>query len=303
MNQQAKKIISDAWHITNNHKILLKYGFLSSLFSILFGGGYLTYQINAFKHSKLFGSESNLAELFSKVGDLIAMYPKSFVYIIVLVIIVILGYFIVPLICSGAMTHLVAKIYKEEKVSHGVYTSITRLLPMIETSAVKGTVKPLSFFTEWSFVIRNLGTGPAKLLSPVLIFLTILGALVLFLFVFTTPLVIVNKNNFSQSMLKSTKLVLRNFGATFSLFLFFLLIELRVVLNVAVIILLPITILAITGLFQSMLLANIGIVLAMIVAVLLITLAAFITGTLSVFSHAIWTIALIEFQKEEIQNA
>lgn len=298
MNLRAKKIVIDAWHITNTHKQLLKYGFISSLLGIVVGGVYVFYQINAFKNSKLFQEQENFG-LYTNLVTFAKNHPQFFFWFLLVAIITFFCYMFVPMICQATITHLVAKIYKGEKPEHGLSTALFRFLPLLETFAVKATVKPQTFFTEWSFVIRNLGPGVAKLLMPVFIIGLFIGVLALFLLIFTTPLVVIKKENFSQSVRDSGKLVIRNLGTTFSLFLIFLLIELRVLLNVAVILFLPVAILAITGLFATLVLKTIGIFVAVFVGIILISLTAFITGTLEVFSTAIWTIAFVEFAKNE----
>lgn len=299
MNTRAKKIVYDAWEITKNGKELLKFGFWPSFFGILVGSAYVFYQIDAFMRSQLFhsGSLINFSQLINTFSAFIQKEPDLFIAAIVLLIIVLIGYFFVPIICSGALVHLIAKIHQGEEASHGLTVGLFRFLPLFEMSAVKSTVKPISFFTEWSFVIRNLGPGQAMLVTPVLGFLVFVGIIILFLFTLTTQLIVIEKADFGRSIASSVKLVISNIGTTFSLFLIIILIELRVILNVAVILFIPIAALWITGIFATIFNA-LGIALAIAVALILVSLTAYITGTLSVFSHAIWTLAYWDFKEK-----
>ena len=297
MNFRAKKITAKAWYLTQSNKQLWKFGFIASLFSILVGGSYIFYQVNAFKNSKIFGGQNSFRNTFSKILEIRETHPQIFYWAFAFACFVFLGYLIIPIFCSGSLTHLIGKIYKKKTAKHGISKAIFQFLPLMEISALKSSLKPISFFTEFSFIIRNIGVNAAKLLAPVLILFLILGIFLLFFFVFTTPLIILEKNNFSESLKNSSKLVLKNMGTTISLFLIFILIELRVVINVLLIVLLPITFLAVSAFFTQIFLQTTGIIIAFIVAILLIILAAFLTGILYVFSHAIWTIACIEFNE------
>lgn len=304
MNARAKKIVYDAWQITNTQKHLLKFGFWPSLFSIIVSGVYIFYQFEAFRHSRLFAPEGkdhiNFSAIFNYVLGFIQSNAEFSIAFVVLAIVILIAYFFVPIICSGALVHLISKIYHGEKPKHGLSTGIFRFLPLFEINAVKGTMKPFAFFTEWSFVIRNIGPGYAWLLTPVLIFFSILGACLLFIFTFTTQFIVLEKAEFAGAIKNSTKMVIKNIFTTFSLFLIFILIELRVLLNIGVILFIPVIIIWITGLFGTLLqLQTTGIFIAATVVFLLIITTAYITGTLFVFGHAIWTLAYLEFQREE----
>ncbi|MCT4592584.1 MAG: hypothetical protein N4A36_04370 [Candidatus Gracilibacteria bacterium] len=299
MQQRAKEIVQKAWEITNNHKYLLKYGFWPSFFGILVGGVYTFYQIQAFMHSPLFSNhKTDYGMIFSHAKDFVSDYPWVFLFLLISTFLVLFCYFIIPVICSGALIHMISKIAQGKKPKEGLTVGLFRFLPMLETSAAKSTMKPVSFFTEWSFVIRNLGPGRAVLVTPFLIFFAFVGIVILFFFALTSQFIVLKNQNFSESIVGSSKFVIRNFKTTFSLFLIFILIELRVILNIAVILFLPVAVFWITGIFADIF-NLIGILIAGVVAFCLITLTALITGTLSVFSHAIWTLAFLEFQSEE----
>jgi hypothetical protein len=296
---KAKRVVAQAWEITNNEKGLIRYGFVASFFSIIGGGAYIAYQVNAFLTSETFGGESNYGELISLASDFLNANQGLIIPLIVLAIIFALGYFIVPILTSGALTKLVAQSYLGEKKEKGIATSFLRFLPLLEVSAVEGTAKPQTIFSEWSFLIRNIGRGAARLFFPLLVFIGIVGIIVIFLFIFTTPFIILRKNNFSQSISNSAKLVIKNFGTTLSLFFIFAIIELRVMLNIFLILFLPLAVVAVTGFFTVFLAQNWGFIIALVVALILIGITSFLTGTLYVFSHAIWTIAFLEFSENE----
>ncbi len=304
MNTRAKNIVYNAWEIVKKERHLIKFGFWPSFFVLIVSGAYIFYQIQAFMHSPLFSSKHiNYTKIFSIVLDFAKSNQGISIAFIITAILVLIAYFFLPIICEGALVHLISNIYHGKESKHGLSTGIFRFLPLFETNVVKGTMKPTSFFTEWSFVIRNLGPGRAWLLTPFLIFFLLIGVVMLFFFAFTSQFIVLEKDSFALSIKNSIKMVIRNIGTTFSLFLIFILIELRVILNIAVILFIPIAVIFISGIFNTLLsMETVAIIIAGIVVLILLVLTAYITGTLSVFANAIWTLAYLEFKKEEQED-
>ena len=287
MNARAKAIVREAWEITTHEKQLLKFGFWPSFFGILVGGTYTFYQIDAFGRSEIFYNKTfiDFSALFSQLVSLMHNNIWLFVGLIALILFIVVSYIFVPIVCTGALVHKISYIHKEKDAK------------LFEMSLLKNGMKPISFFTEWSFIIRNLGVSSAGLLTPFLILFTIIGSILLFLFAFTSQFIVIEKSQFANSIVKSIKLVIQNIGTTFSLFLIIILIELRVILNIAVILFIPIVIFWISGLFATMF--NIlSIVSTSIVVLALVSITAYITGALSVFAHGIWTIAYMDFKEK-----
>ncbi len=299
MNQKAKNIVAEAWNITQNYKGLIKYGFISSLFSLSFGAPYYFYQIYVFSKKAILHEKIAWLNIFEIITNFVQNYQTLSFWLILLAVIIFTGSLIIPMICEGIITYLVYKIKKKEYAEHGIAKTFFNLLHLIEVSGAKKIIKPTSFLILWSFIYRNLGIGFAKLLSPLIILLIIIGFFGSFLFVMTTPLVMINKNIFAKAIKNSSKLVMKNFSTTISLFLIFLFIELRVVLNVLVILFLPFIVVAVTGLFATLLSQTALLILSIIIAIILLFFTAFLTGALTVFSDAIWTIAFLTFAEND----
>lgn len=221
---------------------------------------------------------------------------------ILLLIFILLGWFFVPFLCRGAITHLVSQIKHGKEPQYGFSTALFHFFPLFEMSLLKRGLEPVTFFTEFSFVARNLGIGAGQLVLPVLYFFAVLGLICLFFFNFTTQMIMLRDREFTSSISNSFRMVIANFGKVFKLLLLFFLVELRVLLNVVIVIVLPLFLAGVTGVFASLFSEQVGIIIGGVITFGLVLLTAYLTGILFVFSEAIWTIAYYEFDKAEKEN-
>ncbi|MBI5414086.1 hypothetical protein HZA38_01060 [Candidatus Peregrinibacteria bacterium] len=288
-----KLVIAEAWEITREYKKeLFWYGFIPAFFGVIVGTVYISYQIVSFRHFFL-GDQDQIQyfQIFQNVWDYLKSGNAPLGFIIAGVIIVLLGYIFSPVLCTGSLIFLIERIKKGEPPEKGVPAGLFSFLYIFEYGAIKNAVSPKTFITESSFMLRNLKTGFFVLISPLLGFFMILGIIALFLFAYVPQSIVLQKRGLMPSIGKSTRLSCTYFTETLGLFLLFLLIELRILLNIVIILVLPFVVIGITGLFSSTLLSGVGITITLIVGLVLITITAMISGTLEIFSTAIWTIA------------
>ncbi len=296
-----KLVIAEAWEITRDHnKRLFWYGFIPAFFGMIVGTVYVLYQAVAFRHYFLGEKDKvNYLEIFSRAWDFIFTSQIPTWLIITVAVITLIGYVFFPVFSRGALVFLIEKIIKGEEPEKEIQTGFMRFIPLFEYSAVKNAVDPKSFFTEASFVLRNLGSGLFRLFLIPLIVFSFFGLIALFFFAYVPQIIVLQREGLMTGITRSSKLAFTYFTETLTLFLLFLLIELRVLINIIIILFLPIAVFAISGFFAAKLLTGVGIVLSVIVGLILLTFASLLSGTLEIFSVAIWTIAFHTLTPDE----
>ena len=299
--QNSKKIVARAWNLVIRHrKILFSLGFWPSFFSIFISGFWIFYQIQAFRFSTIFsdGQTHFTFELIAEIWKIVSQNTVIFSVSLVLLLVILIGYFLIPIICRGAIISLISQAAQEKEPKNGIPNSIFNFLQLFELNALKSGMSLKIFFTEFSFAIRNLGIGSITILLPVFSFFALLGILANFLLSFALPAVIIKKQNFSGSIATSTRVVLENIRQTFFLMFIIFLIELRVIFNFLIFLSLPFFFISATGFFATAFSQNLGFFLGGMIFLILAILLAYLTGILFVFSEAIWAIAFLEFSKK-----
>ncbi len=297
----SREIVAEAWHLTIEHRAkLFRYGFVPSFFSILVTAMYVYYQVQAFRYSPLFSDGKEHFQI-AIARDLLGFTTQStlvFSLSLFAVIVLLIGWYFAPMLCRAAIVQLVTQARNGEKVERGFSSSLLRFFPIFQISLLKRSLAPFSFLTEFGFVARNL-TGGIMLIAPLLFFFGVIGLIFLFFASFTTQVIMLKGEGFAGAIKISFQTVLQNFGQTFKIMLLFLFVELRVILNVLIVLFLPIALVGLTGVFASMASQTVGIVIAGLVLLALIFIAAYLTGILFVFSEAMWTIAFLHFSENQ----
>lgn len=293
-----KLVVSQAWDITRQYKRrLFWYGFIPALLGMLVGTVYVLYQVVAFR--EYFYGDVEYREIIEQALGFLLADGTPTLLLIGVVILVLIGYVTVPIFCKCSLVFLVEKILKKEDLEAGVRIGFMRFMPMFEFGALKNAISPTSFLSQISFALRNLG-GFFQLLIPVFVVLMVFGVVGLFFFAYVPQVIVLQRKTLMEAVSASTRLTFRYFSETLRLFLLLLLIELRVLVNIAIILFLPVGIVTIMGLFGSAIwLQGIGILVSGVVGIVLICAAAFISGVLEIFSTAIWTIAFHTLTPDE----
>lgn len=300
--KSAKGIVATAWHITlDNRKKLFKFGFIPSFFSILITGWYIFYQIQAFRHSAFFHAEKNSNEFWMhfafNIWGVIGQNSTTFIFSIIIFLIILGGWFFIPMLCRAAITQMVGQAWRGEPLEKGFSTALLQFFPLFEINATKRALEPISFITELSFVVRHIPQA-IPLLTPLLLFFGVIGIIGLFFLIYTTQIIVLHHANFIEAVKESCSTVLKNFTMTLKILVLFFLVELRIVLNILLILAVPVIIATATGVFATLFSHTIGIVIGVFVFFLLFLLTAYLTGIIFVFSEAILTVAFLELKKD-----
>lgn len=216
---------------------------------------------------------------------------------IVSLIIIFLGWFFTPFLSRAVITCKIARAKTEGDLSSGFRPALLSFFVLLEIAALKHLCDPISFFTEFSFFSRH-ASGLDPITLPLFVFLSGVGILGLFLMLYSDQAVMLQQKTLTGALIESAKTVLQNFIQTCKLLTLFLLVEMRVILNILVILALPVIFGSVTGLFAFFFSEQIGLILTIGTTFGVLVLLSYISGVLFVFSEAIWTVAFLEYQKD-----
>lgn len=209
-----------------------------------------------------------------------------------------LGWFFAQILCRAILTRKISSIWRGEKSEKEVSKTFSGFLPLFEMAILKKVLSPITFFTEFSFLFRYLSQRGDFLFLPFFL-IGVVGIVILFLLSFTTQMIILRGKNTLESVLLSFQLVFSYFWKIFHVFLLFLLVEVRVFLNILLVLLFPMLLIGGTGFFAIFLSEKIGLLLSLCILLFFTVIASYIGGILFVFSEAIWTVAFLRFSEEK----
>ncbi len=300
---KSSEVIKIAWKMTNNEPGLVWYGVIPAFFGTLVGISYLAYQFFAFRTSPFFGAKDlDLDKIKPLVLDFISDHSSLSITFIVAAVIVVILYFILPVLCEGGIIGLVSAIHKKKEVrpGDGIAIGAHHFLKMFEFRAMIGSFGFIYFLTVISLGVRKLGTPPWLL--GLFGFLFIVSFILSFLFIYAQNFIVLENRNLIPSFMGSAKLVVSNFSKTILMWLLIFLISIRVVINVVLIFLIPALIAFVTNFFVSTIALTLGIILAILVSLAVIMLAAYLAGILHVFTTTAWTLTFLELDHHRVEK-
>lgn len=298
-----KEIVHFAWQITKeNKKELFVYGFIPSFFTVLLWFIYISYQLQAFKHSEYFGwEELDYLGVAQSVWAWIVLHPWISTFIIVLAFFSFLMYLFSPVICESALIHGVLQARLGKPISWWLNIAFSKFFPLFEMATLLSPLHFVTFMTEWSFVIRNFWISTWLMVLPILMLVLFAGLLLNFLFAFAQQYIVLENKDMMAWMKLSTKLVLWNIRESFFLWWVMLVIIVRIFFNVLLILLIPLISMVVIQQFVKISIGWIGIWLSIVFVFWLIWMSAYLLAWISVFVSAVWTLAFLNLRKREIE--
>jgi predicted membrane protein len=304
----VRDIVRKAWQVTQVHiKKLIWYGAVPAFFSTVVSSTYLAYQYNAFKQSALFSSQEGLGlvkdiQLFWRM---INTHPKLTVFLVILVILVLLGYILIPPIFRGTLIQALMRIKNYESIEGSMEIGVRRFFPMFEFALVSGVFSIITLFTESSFILRWWGESVFFILLPILLFIAAVGLIASFLFTYAEYFIVLEDHKLIKSISESVILVIANMRKTILIFILMLLISARIILNVLLILFIPMGVVLLTGYLATTYLQTVGIVILSIFALAVLLVTSYLMGLFNVFATAVWVFtyaALAEKTQPEIKD-
>lgn len=300
----SRHVIAKAWEFTKDNKPLMWwYAFVPSVLTTLIGIFYLLYQFFSFKRSALFDDapHSFISEVISTTVDFLSKNTGLLFPAIVTTIIVLIFYALLPTLCQGGLIQIIAKKHKNEEVktSDGLSYGLLVFLPLLEYHLLIKSFSIISLFTEAAFILRNLGAGAMKTLLPVFVLATIIGLVLTLIFTYSEFFIVLDKKPVLKSMGRSAKLVVIAWQHTLLIAILMLIISVRVIINIAAVLLVPAMIFFATGLAATLTMASIGIIIGIAIGLFGLFVASYFTGILNVFANAVWTFTFLELMEEK----
>ncbi len=156
-------------------------------------------------------------------------------------------------------------------------------------------------FSLWSLALfvatfyRIFHDSFFKLIWPILILYAICASIVTIFMSFAAYFIVCEDEPLGSSISKSIGLVFLNFGRTMAIILLMFLVNLRVLINVIVVLLVPIGLFAAFTYFNNSLM----LILSIILGLGLMGFTAYLTAILEVFSTAVWTESFLQMREDQ----
>jgi hypothetical protein len=290
-----REIIAEAWAIVREQRALRHWSYTSSFFSLLLTLKLVAYQV-------YFGYELLAGHGGGGFFDVeIAIYNStppwffwSFIVFFGLLVIVEIFY---PHLARGAIIGLSAKAYNKQPVEGGLVLGLYNFFALftIHEFIVLGSLSNL--VTIISMVVRYVNGDIRVPIIMILTGLWIFSLILKFIFVFAEEAVVVNRVSVFEALGISLKLLLSYMSRIMFLYILLLVISLRILINAALIIVIPGIVIGLAILLTTFLSVALSYTIASIVGLALIAVASYFFGYIDAFKHAVWTITYIELKK------
>ncbi len=299
-----KETIYEAWQFTQkNKKIILWYGFLPALLTTIVGIFYMTYQILAFKSSPLFDDapRSFFYVVVTTIFDFIRDNISFTVPLVITAIILVIIYFLLPVILDASMIQVIARRRNGQKTGlvDGIKYGVLRFLPFFEFTLIMRTFSFISITAEGAFILRNLGPNVFQSFVPIFIIFIVVSLILHILFTFAEYYIIIDDEGVMSGIVKSCTLVILNLQKTFILVILMLIIAIRIIIQVILVIIVPAIVISALAFYTTISLPSYGIVILGIVSLIFLFFAAYLAAVVHVFSVTVWTFTFIDFTSEE----
>ncbi|MBT5824001.1 hypothetical protein HOH67_02605 [Candidatus Peregrinibacteria bacterium] len=302
MNYRA--IIRDAWVMTqSNKKLIWTFAFVPALLTTIVFMGYMVYQFFALRTSGLFGGETK--DLFSiiakKLWQFIGNHPGVGVFLIVVASVLGLVWLMLPVFTQGALIQLLGRARRGEEISilDGIGLGFRRFLQLFEYHLAIKSFGFVSVFTNAVFFLRSLGLEAFGVFIWIFLLIFVVGIFLTLLFTYSEYFICLNDQGMFKSMMASSSMVVRHWHHTFFMLLLMSFITLRIVINIAFAMLLPLLVMGPILFFTSVTLVKIGVVVGGIVGLVGLYFASYFVGVFNVFTTAVWTFTFLELHEKK----
>jgi hypothetical protein len=292
-----REIIAEAWALARREKSLRHWSYATSFFELLLSIKLLSYQLY-FLYEYIWGNGSGG---FFDVEILIyESMPRWFFWTFIISFTLLI---IVELLFShlahGAIIGLAAKSHLGEPVKGGFILALYNFFPIfaIHEIFVFGSLN--TTITITSIVIRYVSGSASIPIIIILWLLWLLSNVLRFFFHFAQEAVVIDRIGVFAALGKSFKLIISHLGKIMFLVLLLLVISLRIVLNAAIVFIMPIVIIGIVVLLSAYLSPLVTWIIGSIISLILVAIASYFFGYLHAFNQSVWTILYIELRNHK----
>jgi hypothetical protein len=288
------KIIHDAWNLTTRCLMLKWFVFIPSFAAVVVFVLEVGWQGSLIiEEFGLFGIEGHF--IYSKIGDFFNYLSDHHLigWAIFVGIFIILFEFVFPAwVSSTLILSIRQKLSQPEKdivLRQKIIEGSEHFFSLFELRAFFSpfAMMTIAFFTITMFRYYH-GDIFSSIIFPIIFVYSII-ALFLNVFIAFAPFYIVlEKRKIGDAVKKSIGLVFLNFGTTMAIILLMFLVNLRVIINVLVVIGVPLGILFSISFFAQSAWLSFAVTGSILIGIILLAMTAYLTALLEVFSTAVW---------------
>lgn len=292
-----REIIAEAWAITTKEIAVRRWAFTSSFFETLLDVKLLVYQIY-FAYEYFYGSGQ---AGFFDIEILIyhSMPFGAFLAIITAFILLIIVELFLPHLCTGAIIGLAAKSYRKEEVKGGLVLGLYNFFAVFGIHEFLVLAGISTVITLSSLILRYVSSPLSYWSIVVLLIIFVLSNLLRFFFSFANQAAILQKVSIFEAMGKSFKLIVSHLSHVMFLMLLLIVITVRIILNTAMLVLIPGIVVGIGYALTFIISPVISYTIAGVVGVGLVIAASYFFAYLHAFKHTVWTITYLELIKQK----
>ena len=292
-----REIIAQAWAITRREKSLRRWGCTSSFFELLLSLKLISYQIY-FLYEYFWGNGG--AGFFDVEIKIYESMPHWFFWTFVITLLVLFTIeLFFPHMALGAIIGLAAKSHRGEPVKGGMVLALYNFFSIfaIHEMFVLGSLS--TSITLTSVIMRYVDGNAKGAIIALLWSVWAISNVLRFFFSFSEEAMVIDKIGLFEALGKSFKLIISYLGHIMFLLLLLFVISLRIILNAAIIIIIPGIIAGIVFLLSTFLSMLLTWIIGGIVALALTLVASYFFAYLHVFKQTVWTITYLELRKHK----
>ncbi|MCF7918239.1 hypothetical protein K9L27_04595 [Candidatus Gracilibacteria bacterium] len=304
------KIIHDAWNLTTKCSKLKWLCFIPSFAAVLVFVLEIGWQGSLIiEEFQLFGIEGHF--VYSKIGHFLSFLSQHHLlgWAIFAAVFIILFEFVFPSWISSATILAIRQGFSEPEK----YVSLRQKLiegssHFFELFELHAFFSPFAMMTIAFFGVTMFryyhGDIFSSIMLPVLIVYSLISLFLNVFIAFAPFFIVCEKRGIGEAVKRSIGLVFVNFGSTMTIILLMFLVNLRVIVNVLVVIGVPFGILFAVSFFAKSNWLSFAVVGAVLVGVVILALTAYLTAILEVFSTAVWERAftILRIKEETLQT-
>ncbi len=292
-----REIIAEAWAITRREAALRRWGCTSSFFELLLSIKLISYQVY-FLYEYFWGNGG--AGFFDIEIAIYNSMPVWFfwTFLILLGLLFVIEFFF-PHMALGAIIGLAAKSHTGEPVKGGMVLALYNFFPIFAIHEIFALGSLSTCITLTSVIIRYVGGSAGGAVIVILWTVWLSSNIMRFFFSFSQEAVVIDRLGMFTAMGKSFKLIISYLGHIMFLLLLLFVISLRIILNAAIVVIIPGIIIGIVLLLGTFLSTVLTWVIGSIVGFILTLIASYFFAYLHVFKQTVWTITYMELKKHK----
>jgi hypothetical protein len=292
-----REIIAEAWTLTRRERSVRRWSYTTAFFELLLSIKLLSYQLY-FLYEYLSGRSGGG---FFDVEILIYRnMPQWFfwTFVISLTLLIVVELLFSHL-SSGAIIGLIAKSHMGEPVQGGTILALYNFFPIFAVHEIFVLGSLNTTITVTSIVIRYVNGTAAIPIIIILWLIWLFSNLLRFFFHFAQEAIVIDRIGVFAALGKSFKLIISHLGKIMFLVVLMLVISIRIVLNAAVVFLIPGIMIGVVVLLSTFLSPLVTWIATTIISLTVVAICSYFFGYIHAFNQAVWTILYIELRKHK----